>query len=401
MRCALLHTCEKLFATQSRRQKAAALRVVHVIGGLDVGGAERSLLRLALKLRMHDVDSCIISLGDRTDPLVAEAERAGLTVECVNARTNPMVALWRIVGAIRRHRPHVVQAWMYHSYFPTVLATRLAGMRPKLIWAVRHSLDGREREHWLNRLWIAAGRWRAIAPDLVLFNSERGRRTHSFWQHPHRVIRNGVDVGRFVPAHAARRATGKVTIGFIARYHPMKGVDVFLDAMAQVTRAVPDVNVVMYGSGMSASNRDLLRSLAVRDLSKVVTLAGPGQLRNDDYHAFDFLVSSSLYGEGTPNVVLECMACAVPVIASNVGDVGTLLGGSAWLVPPGDADALAQHCLKMIGIGPDGRRRLGSALRRRVEDAFSDDVCTRAHLQTYAALCRGEGELPWAKRTRA
>jgi glycosyltransferase involved in cell wall biosynthesis len=369
------------------------LRLVHVIAGLRVGGAELSLLRLAAQLRAHNIDSCIVSLGHANEPLVSKFEREGLEVRCCSIRENPVAGLLRAARVIREQRPDVVHGWMYHGNAVCVLAARLARVRAKLVWGVRHSLDDRRREKWLTRCLIAGGGLRVMAPDLVIFNSERGKRTHAFWEHPHRVIRNGVDTTKFSPPAAHRDPIGRgstqhgeVTIGFIARYHPMKGVNVFLDAMAKLVRLVPRLKIVMIGGDMSVSNLELVRNIFDRGLEAAIDLKGARQALGHDYHSIDFVVSTSLYGEGTPNVILESMACAVPVVATDVGDTAVLLGGEAWLVPPGDRGALAAHCMRMIELGPDGRRQVGAALRVRAESAFSNEACVSAYARAYAEL---------------
>jgi glycosyltransferase involved in cell wall biosynthesis len=364
------------------------LRIVHVIGGLHVGGAELSLLRLVRHLQGHGVDTCVISLGGRREPLVAAFEQSGVTVACCDIRANPPTGLVRLVRGLRALRPDVVHGWMYHGYVAAVVASRLARVRARLVWGVRHSLDARRRETWLTRCWIASGSWRVMAPDIVVFNSESGRRTHQFWPHRNMVIPNGVDTTRFGPRFASDRARGaSLTIGHIARYHPMKGTHVFLDAMARIALRVPGLRIILIGEGMVGSNAELVEAIASRGLGHLVTLKGGRDADARDYHQLDMVVSASLYGEGTPNVVLESMACAVPVVASDVGDSALLLGDTRWLAPPGDAVALAARCLSMFDLGIDGRRRLGAALRDRAKACFSEDRCVRAYMRMYAELC--------------
>lgn len=101
----------------------------------------------------------------------------------------------------------------------------------------------------------------------------------------------------------------------------------------------------------------------------------------------DALVLPSRF-EGFPNVVMEAMASRLPVIASSVGDVPSLLrdGQGGFVVPPGDAAALAAALARMVELDADARAALGAAGRAAVEAGFRIEDVTRAHLELYRRL---------------
>ncbi|MFN2287091.1 MAG: glycosyltransferase, partial [Chromatocurvus sp.] len=91
-------------------------------------------------------------------------------------------------------------------------------------------------------------------------------------------------------------------------------------------------------------------------------------------------VVPSLYeGFGLP--AGEAMACGVPVVASDAGALPEIVGDAGLLVPPGDADALAQAIDALLG-DPPRRAALGAVARQRIVDNFSWDVCA-GHMVAY------------------
>ena len=82
------------------------------------------------------------------------------------------------------------------------------------------------------------------------------------------------------------------------------------------------------------------------------------------------VVPSECY-EGFPNVVGEAMACGVPVVATDVGATGWLVGDTGFLVPPRDPVTLAQHCVDLLALEPRVRQTWGMRARQRVVNQFS------------------------------
>jgi glycosyltransferase involved in cell wall biosynthesis len=103
----------------------------------------------------------------------------------------------------------------------------------------------------------------------------------------------------------------------------------------------------------------------------------------------DVLLHSSL-SEGLPNVVLEAMACALPVVATDVGGTREAVcdGVEGFLVPPRDARAAAA-ALRALWGDPELRGRMGRAGRARVEADFTIDRATDDWVELYERVARG------------
>jgi glycosyltransferase involved in cell wall biosynthesis len=108
------------------------------------------------------------------------------------------------------------------------------------------------------------------------------------------------------------------------------------------------------------------------------------------YNAMDALVSSSR-SEAFPNAIGEAMACARPCVATDVGDVGRLLGETGWIVPPRDPQALARAMLDVRALSPDARRAQGRKARARIASQYELSRSTREHVDLYLGLTASRG----------
>lgn len=175
------------------------------------------------------------------------------------------------------------------------------------------------------------------------------------------AIHPGLDAAWWGEA-AERRPRGRegpMRVLFVGNDVERKGLGTLVEAVARLEgEAVLDVV-----SGDEVPERDFVR--VHRGIS-----AGTDELR-ERYAAADVLALPTR-ADAVPWAVLEAMAAGLPVVASDVGAVGELLGGTGELVPPGDADGLAAALRRLAD--PERRRRLGEAARERVRQNYDSAV---------------------------
>jgi glycosyltransferase involved in cell wall biosynthesis len=201
-----------------------------------------------------------------------------------------------------------------------------------------------------------------------------------------RVIPNGVDTQFFHPRPTARR-DGPFRFLFVGRFQPQKNLIWLMTQLASLaaSSATP-FTLDLVGDG---PHRVELEAMAAR-LGLSPRLRWHGWLPRERlvaiYQSADAILNPSLY-EGMPNVLLEAMACGLPVLASNVpgNDAVVIDGVTGKLFDLGDAPAFLTYAREWI-IGVGRAERLGSAGRDRAVREFSWLNCTRSYLSIFSPL---------------
>ena len=339
-------------------------------------------------------------LGDRGEPgfhqELEDARDCGVNVRMVptfkrSIRPFHDLSAYRFLkGTLREWKPTVVHTHSAKAGFLGRLAARACGV-PHIIhtphifpfqWST-----GAKRSFYLKLERYAARRCTDIVcvgrQQFELATKMQLTATNTF-----RVIRNGVTVpGPLTPEQRAdlRRQLelpdDATVMGMIARLAPQKGVGTFLECAARLAKADERVLFVLIGSGPEEEQtRQRLKALGLRDRFR---LLGHRDDAEQLYGAFDLLVLSSLY-EGLPYVLLEGMACGLPIVATDVLGTSELIedGVSGRLVPPGDAVKMAD-CLQELIASPESCKRLGTAARERVRAEFRLDTFLTEHERLY------------------
>jgi len=375
------------------------IHIVHLITGLNVGGAERVLANLVRSSDGSRFRHVVVSMIE-PGPVGMELAAAGAEVHGLGMRRGvPSIpGLVRMVRILRRSRPCVLQCWMYHANLLGLLAGKWARV-PHIVWGV-HSTDlDFSRYRRLTRWVVRACAWLSRFPDSIVVVSEAAKKDHESWGYPALrmvVIPNGFDLDHFRPDPVARVSVRRELyladeaplVGLIARFHPKKDHQTFLRAAAQLHKWMPDVRFLLAGAGVTPQNPELCRAIRENELEGFVFLLGR---RNDVARlmaSLDILSLSSSFGEAFPLVVGEAMACGVPCVVTDVGDSAFIVGDTGSVVLAGNPEALARGLADMMDLGSDGRKALGQRARQRVEARFSQARMVEAYESLYERLVR-------------
>lgn len=378
------------------------MKVLHIITSLADGGAEAVLYRLCT----HDAESrhVVVSLMDegKYGPLL---RAVGIEVHGIGMPRGGirMGALWRLWRLVRQQRPDVVQTWMYHADLIGGCVARMAGV-PVVCWGMHNTtLDPGASARGtilVARLCARLSRW---VPRAIVSCSREAVRVHralGYTAEKFVVIPNGYDLGRFTPDDVARqRLRGQwgidadtPLIGMVARFDPQKDHATLVAALGMLAGAGAAFRAVLVGTGMDDGNAALVAAMAAAGLGERVRLLG----RRDDVPAvmcaLDLHVLSSAYGEAFPNVLAEAMACGTPCVTTNVGDAALIVGDMGWVVPPRDAEALADAigtALLERAERPTDWSMRGRVARERVAGHFGIESMVAAYRTVWQAARDG------------
>jgi glycosyltransferase involved in cell wall biosynthesis len=154
---------------------------------------------------------------------------------------------------------------------------------------------------------------------------------------------------------------------------------------AIVARARPEARFLCVGKGDPALEADLKAQTERLGLADRLVWTGARGDMAAIYSALDLSVSSSAYGEGTPNVVAESMACGAPCVVTDSGDSAWTAGGFGAVTPKNDPEALAAAVLAVLDRPPDR-----AAVRQSIIDRLSLDLlCQRTEAALTQVLAAG------------
>jgi glycosyltransferase involved in cell wall biosynthesis len=355
-------------------------RLLILITLAEAGGAQTSVAQLLPALVM-DFDVTLAAHGP--GPLRAAADESGVPfVELKNVRRaiNPwrdLLGLVELVRLCRRLRPDIVHAHSSKAGALGRLAAAIAGVRIRIFTVHGWSFAAYGGLAGHLYLWVERGFAQLTTSVVCVADSARELGTAAGACREDRtvVIHNAVDVGPLVPV---RPDLGPPRIVSVGRLAFPKDFSTLVEALAD-TRADWRASLVGEGPLRAVIADDVRR----HGLDKRIELLGTRADVPDLLASADIFVLSSR-SEGFPVSILEAMAAALPVVATEVGGVAeaVLHGETGLLVPPGDPHALAEALERLLrdeGL----RRRLGTAGRDRVLQAFDVPRFRHAHLELY------------------
>ena len=129
-------------------------------------------------------------------------------------------------------------------------------------------------------------------------------------------------------------------VGSIARYSPQKSHQILLECFSCVLKNKRNTRLVLCGRGMDLQNKELISLLRKYDLEKSTILCGFRSDINKILNGLDLYISTSSFGEGFPNVILEASYTGLSIIASNVGDTKKIVADNGILFDIGDKESL-------------------------------------------------------------
>ncbi len=358
-----------------RTTRLLGKKVLWITTGLGSGGAEMMLAQLVSGL--PKLQHVIVSLTSGGKHAASLPNVHSLDMP---AGKPTLKALWRLFKIVRREKPDVLMGWMYHGCLVATLAKFMRLKRTPMIWNIRQSLYDLKLEKRGSALVIRALARLSWLPQRITYNSKLSSDQHEaigYDAGKTQLIANGFDLTKWRPRD--HRRTGVATarpsssaaasppapplIGRFGRNAAMKDYPTFIEAAKLIHAKHPEARFIIVGAETESLEAPaFIEVLGEREDLPALTAS------------LNIAVSSSAYGEGFPNVVGEAMACAVPVVATDIGDTRWVMGDSGHIVPPGDPQALANACIGIIeaGITQD------LAARERIERHFSLTSVLRA-----------------------
>ena len=359
------------------------------------GGPERQMLGLARAMpqEYRTVYLCMMEAG-KARPFVEQVSRAGFPTLCLEHNYPHLLrATYEVIDALKRQHVSVLFTHGYKTDLIGLIAAKIA--RIPVVMVSRGWTGATARVRLYEKL---DRRLLRFANRVVCVSEGQAQKVHAAGIKAERllVIPNSIDTSRF--ARMDPQAMGILQDLFpnppayivmaVGRLSPEKGFAKLVEAADIVRRHRTDVGFALIGDGP--------QRIALENQVQALGLEGRFVLCGfrDDVdrllpHAACLVQSS--YTEGMPNVVLEAMAASVPVVATAVGGTTELVvsGSTGILTPAGDAQALANGVLDILGSEPQ-RVAMGIHARRRVQEHFTFTAQAASYVRMLQTLVAPE-----------
>jgi len=355
-------------------------RLLYVVGQLHPGGSERQLYYLLQAMDRERYRPVVVVWNVHENNVYAPQIRAlGVTLHFFPPELSAAEKLREFRLLVRELNPEVVHSYSFYTNFAAYWAAR--GTQATALGAIRSNftLDRKDVGLWLGRL---SSRWphNQISNNFSAAETARGSRSLFVPQRVF-VVRNGVDLELF--RSVALTTAGQVHIVGVGSLFPVKRWDRLLLAALELKQRGLDCLVRIAGDGpLRRSLEQLAQDLG---LANCIEFIG----HTDDIPRLlsdaTFLVVTSDH-EGYPNVVMEAMACGRAVVATDVGDVPSLVedGKTGFVVRRGDDTTLVARMATLL-TQIDLCRQMGKAGRVKAEREFGLDRLVAETLAAYRA----------------
>ena len=365
------------------------LKILHVIGQLGLGGAEKQLLGLCARMDATRYENRVLCYWHMPDGLESEFEKSGIKAVLLHKTSMSLGRFFlRLRHEVKTFAPDIVHTWLYSANFwgrwaavtcgvPHVVASdrsEKGGVGP--LYRIYEKLLARRTVRLVNS--VAVARFLERECGLPLADTK--------------VIHNAVDIpnhDRAVSRKEIRSELGvppsQKLVVMVARQTWEKNYPMFVSVGARLCRFRDDVTFVSVGRGMMMD--ELMGLAATLGVGNKVRFVG----QRDDVPrwlgaADVFCFTSNT--EGFPNAVLEAMAAALPVVSTDFPSAREVIANDdiGVIVPLGDEEAMVERVERLLE-DEASRHCMGKAAAAWVQEHYSWDKLVTTMQAFYSDLC--------------
>lgn len=354
------------------------MKVIQIMPEFGLAGAETMCENLTIKLAQNGVHVMVVSLYDYHSAITDRMESKGIKICYLNKKPGlDLSMILKLYQLFRSEKPDVIHTHRYVMQY-AIPAAVMAGVKRRIHTV--HSVATKETVEMAQKLNYFFYHFCHVTP--VALSNEIQATVVERYRLPQQkvpVIYNGIDLSRCIVKNSYER-NQKMRFLHIGRFAPVKNHRMLLEAFADVHQRYPDTELVLLGTGeLEDEVRQRTLELGVMDS---VTFAGLKENVYPDLNFADAFVLPSLY-EGMPMTLIEAMGTGLPVIATNVGGIPSMIrNGENGLLVDVDVHALTDAMVRLMD--ETMRRTIGRKARETTEQLFSSDTMCERYYEIYA-----------------
>ena len=366
-------------------------KIVHIIVGLNGGGAETMLYKLLKNITREKYDVEVISMMDE-GVFGSKIKELGIPVHTLGMQRGiPNPTTIKVAKSIVKDAD-IIQTWMYHAdLFGFIVKNRRK--QQKLIWGIRHSnLDKNVNK----RMLLCIARINSMLSkkvNSIISCSTTATEIHAKFGYESKnmiTIPNGFELDTFYKQLDAKEsvrlelnlAKDTPIIAHVGRWDSQKDYPNLIKAIRSIQKEKPNSIFLLCGTNIDGNNQELMSLIKSYNIENNVHLLGRREDIPRILSAADLLISSSL-GEGFSNVIGEAMSCETPCIVTDVGDSAYIVGLCGLVVPPQNAELLAEATIKFLNKTAEEKIEMGRQARERVINNFEINKIVKKYEDQY------------------
>lgn len=364
------------------------MRILLVFSSSELGGAERSLTRMALASPPGVYQLATLDGEGPWCDWVRSQGQQPLLFGVRNGALHGSLRLGAFVSMLRHVRREGIQIVYICGLRASLWLRLLNPLMPgvKLVHGIRWNPDSNSR---LDRFFRVVERWLNGLVDLYITNSQIAATTLvercGVSADKIRVIHNGLAE---MPTNILPLAERPLNVLTVANLNPRKGYLEYLSAIESVLQEIPDVHFTFVGR--DDMNGKVQSTIRERDLSESISCVGFQEDVSSWMSVARLLVVPSLWGEGCPTAVLEAMSHGVPAVGYALDGLPELVrhGQDGLLVPVADTKFFAMAIIKLLRE-PEVANKMSASSLARSEAEFQLKSCVMKHRDALRLLMKG------------
>ena len=343
------------------------MKILHIINSLKKGGAEGCLYRLSKfhkKKYKRKINIIIVTLIDKGF-YETDLKKIGIKIFSlgINKKTkffDIIKKIFKLRKYIKNQNPEVIQSWMYHSNYITLLLPRI--FYDKIFWNIRHSeLNIRFSKKMTILISIICGILSRIIPKKIIYCSEKSikfhEKQHFYSKNKTALINNGFSdkiyfSSRYLRSNFRKKNKIKkndIILGFAGRYAKQKNINSLLLAFSKIIKNFDNVYLYMAGKDMGAQNKELVDNVTSLKLQNRVFFLNEQKKLVEFYNGIDLLLLTS-HSESFPNVVAEAMLCSTPVLSSDAGCAKKIINKYGFIMSHNNSETIVHNLKKTLNL---------------------------------------------------